>query len=400
MVSRSNAIGGGASRIAEELAFWLSNEGYHVTHFCAHVFGPLEKFQTHLYPEGYFGKISRATHRFTRKCGFNEIAPIEFFAVMHQILDRFDVIHFHDLYAAISPLSLYLCSRKKPVVFTAHDCSCFTGGCIYPLMCRRYLKQCGKCPQLTSIGAFFDFTRVSLNINRFLAKSKDVRYVFPSDWLRNIASSSLTFANSPKVIPNGFSACKYVFRSKSVARRELGIRDEQRVIIVAAHYLADPRKGLSYALAAIESIRDLDPLIIFIGYPPQDLEDRLPGMRFWLAGFVKDRIKLGLLIAAADLFLFTSLQDNFPIMVQEALSAGTLVVGFAAGGVSEMVEHEGDGRLCAPGDQVALNRNLRNSLMPNGDPMFVDVARSSSNEKFDMNLFGQRHLALYEEIVR
>ena len=400
MVSRSNAIGGGASRIAEELASWLVDEGIRVTHFCVHACGPLKTFQSHLYPDGWLGKASRATHRFTRKCGFNEIVPVDFFAALHRVIDKFDIIHFHDLNAAISPLSLYLCSRKRAVVFTAHDCSCFTGGCIYPLACERYLKQCGKCPQLASIGANFDFTSENLKLNRLLAKSKRIRYVFPSNWLRNIASASLTFANQEKVIPNGFSSSEYFFRSKREARRELGIRDEQRIIIVAAHYLAEPRKGISYTLAAIKSIGDLDPLIIFVGHPPQDLEDRLPGIRFWLAGFVKDRAKLGLLIAAADVFLFSSLQDNLPIMIQEALAAGTAVVGFSAGGVPEMVDHGRTGWLCQTGDQSALNQNLRDALTGNSLADYCEAARNTISERYNMDVFGQRHLDLYEEIAR
>lgn len=399
LVSRSNASGGGASRIAEELGEWFHSVGSHVVHYCASPVGPLKPFQCPLFPPGLLGKLARTGNRLTRLLGLNEPIPSEFYLTLQRALSGFDVIHFHDLNLALSPLTMQLCSRNKAVVFTAHDCSCFTGGCLYPLRCNRYLTSCGHCPQLSSMGARLDLTRINLGINRWLARQGGVQYVFPSQWLRETASRSLQFAKAALVIPNGFSSASYDLHSKSDARRRLGIRDEQKVVLVAAHYLADPRKGVAFALSAIHAAADLSPLIIFVGIPPDDLEARLPGIRFWLTGFVWDKRKLGLLFAAADVFLFTSLEDNLPIMVQEALAAGTPVVGFAAGGVPEMVDHERTGWLCPPGDQVAINQNLRNALTRDDLADFGRTAQETVCQRFNADVFGQKHLALYQEAL-
>lgn len=399
LVSRSNAAGGGASRIAEELGEWFRSGGSQVVHYCASPVGQLKPFQKPLYPPGLSGKLARTGNRLTRLFGLKELIPFEFYLTLKRALGGFDVVHFHDLNLALSPLTMPLCSRENAVVLTAHDCSCFTGGCLYPLRCNRYLAGCGECPQLSSIGARLDFTKINLGINRWLARQRGVQYVFPSQWLRETASRSLQFAKTAVVIPNGFSSARYDLRSKSDARRKLGIRDEQKVVLVAAHYLADPRKGVALALSAIHAIADLAPLVIFVGIPPDDLEVRLPGIRFWMTGFVRDRCKLGLLFAAADVFLFTSLEDNLPIMVQEALAAGTPVVGFAAGGVPEMVDHERTGWLCPPGDQIALTRNLRNALTRDDLAEFGRTAQETMSQRFNVDLFGQRHLELYQEAL-
>lgn len=400
LVSRSNSLGGGASRIAEELSEWLISAGCRVIHYCASSHGQLKSFQKPLYPQDAFGKLSRLTHRFTRRIGLNELFPSEFFGILSQCAREFDIIHFHDLNLAVSPLTLSLAARNTNVVFTAHDCSSFTGGCTYPLGCERYSKRCGKCPQLSTIGAKFDFTSLNLGVSRWMARNAAIQYVFPSNWLRTMAARTVSFARRPEVIPNGFSDARYEFVSKACARQRLGIRERQRVILVAAHYLADPRKGVKFALAAINSVSDLNPLIIFVGYPPSDLEVKLPGIGFWLTGFISDKPKLGLLFASADIFLFTSLEDNLPIMVQEALSAGTPVVGFGAGGVPEIVEHKRTGWLCAPGDQEKLNQNLRLGLMSDDLSSFSDAARQSIRDRFDMNAFGQQNLKLYEGMIK
>ena len=399
-VSRSNASGGGASRIAEELGEWLRAAGSHVVHYCASPVGPLKPFQAPLFPPGLAGKLSRAAHRFTRRAGLNELIPAEFYGTLSDVLNEFDVVHFHDLSTAISPLTLKLCSRKKRVVFTAHDCSCFTGGCIYPLRCEGYLKSCGHCPQLPALGACFDLTAVNLQINRWLARQQSIQYVFPSKWLMEKASRSLQFSRSARVIPNGFSSAGYDFRSKAAARRELGIRDERKVVLVAAHYLAEPRKGVAFAFAAIQAVKDLDPLVIFVGNPPADLEVKMPGISFWLTGFVRDKRKLGTIFAASDVFLFPSLEDNLPIMVQEAMAAGTPVVGFAVGGVPEMVENRRTGWLCEPADQAGLNENLREALTSENLPGFGKAAQADVDERYSVDDFGNRHLELYEEMTK
>ena len=128
LVSRSNARGGGASRIAEELGQWLCDAGSRVVHYCAFPIGNLKSFQEQLFPAGILGKLSRTTHRVTRSLGLREIFPCEFYTTLRKVVQNFDLVHFHDLNTAVSPLTMRFCARRKPVVFTAHDCSCFTGG--------------------------------------------------------------------------------------------------------------------------------------------------------------------------------------------------------------------------------------------------------------------------------
>jgi glycosyltransferase involved in cell wall biosynthesis len=357
-------------------------------------------YQAPLYPKGIQGRVARTGHRITRRMGLNDLLPFEFFTTLCSVVDNFDIIHFHDLNSAISPKTLELCARKRPVVFTAHDCSCFTGGCIYPLRCERFLKTCGHCPQLASLGARFDFTKTNIGINRRIAKNKAIQFVFPSNWLHEKASLSLQFARKAETIPNGFSPLEYEFRPRNESRQKLGIREDRKVVVVAAHYLADPRKGIEFALAAIRAIADLNPLVIFVGHPPSDIEARIPGIQYWLSGFVYEKQKLGLLLGASDVFLFPSLEDNLPIMVQEAMAAGTPVVAFSVGGIPEMVVDRRTGWLCTVGDQSGLNQCLREALLCNDRSRMTREAQAVVRERYSIDTFGIRHLELYNRLSR
>ena len=92
------------------------------------------------------------------------------------------------------------------------------------------------------------------------------------------------------------------------------------------------------------------------------MPEKLGDVPFWYTGYVDSRERLGLLYAAADAFLFCPLEDNLPISVQESMAAGTPVVGFATGGVPEMVTDGETAWLVPTGDQLSLNSALRSAL--------------------------------------
>lgn len=70
-------------------------------------------------------------------------------------------------------------------------------------------------------------------------------------------------------------------------------------------------------------------------------------------GFVQGKA-LSDLYAASDCFLFPSATETFGNVVLEAMASGTAVVGAAAGGVKDNIQHGTTGTLCEPGDSSAF----------------------------------------------
>jgi glycosyltransferase involved in cell wall biosynthesis len=62
--------------------------------------------------------------------------------------------------------------------------------------------------------------------------------------------------------------------------------------------------------------------------------------------------------AAADVFLFPSATETFGNVVLEAMGSGTPVIGAAAGGVKDNIQHEQTGLLCEAGDVAAFEASL------------------------------------------
>lgn len=67
------------------------------------------------------------------------------------------------------------------------------------------------------------------------------------------------------------------------------------------------------------------------------------------------RADVGRLQEASDVVVVPSVyQDALPLAVLEGMAAGRPVIGTTVGGIPEMVRHEWEGLLVAPGDEVAL----------------------------------------------
>jgi glycosyltransferase involved in cell wall biosynthesis len=393
VISKANAPGGGASRVAEELAHALNEAGHEATHFCCRIIGRPRPFQVELY-RGARGGVCRFVHAVTRRLGLRELVPLEYGFFVKALLKDFDVLHFHDSFTAFSPLTMALASRHRPVFFTAHDCLHFTGGCLYPMKCTGHLTRCGRCPQRKRIG-WFDFTPWTQRLNRWIARTFPIRYVYPSRWLREEAGRALHFRLPPVVIPNGFDPAPYRFRSRADARRTLDLPPEKKIICFSAADVADERKGAAYALEAVMAVRDLDPLVVLVGRPMPDLEKMLGGIPFRAFGYIENREDLGLVYAAADAVLFCSLQENLPITVQEAMAAATPVVGFAVGGVPELVQDGVSAWLVSTGDQAGLNEALRRALLSGALEQRGTAARDFLEKNFSPAGWVQAHTALY-----
>lgn len=400
VISKSTAEGGGASRIAENLTDWLLAEGNIATHFVAHPSSRMKSFQQPLLGRDLPAKLARRTHRYTRNLGLGEIVPSEFYLRVRSLAADYDVVHFHDHYYAFPMSTVAKTARLVPTFFTAHDCLHFTGGCLYPMDCRRFLDSCGQCPQRNSIGRF-DFTSLTCRTHANAAQRSPIEYIYPSQWLLKLASSKLAFQTPPTWIPNGFDTQPYHYRSREEARRILGLSANCPIVIVSAHDLMDPRKGAQHALKAIAQVRDLSPLVLLVGNPLPSVEAQLGENPFLFTGYVNSREKLGLLYAAADVFLFCTLQDNLPISVQEAMGAGTAVVGYATGGVAEMVIDGKTGWLAPTGDQSKVAECLRASLHDLSETRRRGaLGRERLTELYSVKRCVDSHLSRYNDAIR
>lgn len=400
-ISKADAFGGGASRVAEELSQLFRSNGY-VSHHWASWAGKGYDHRSIFPLYGRFSSEIRLAHVLVKKAGFPELLPFELAVLLrNNRMHDYDLLHFHDLSSAISPFTLRWLAHKKPVIWTIHDCSPFTGGCLYPMGCEKFKSGCGQCPQIGQwpIDSYLDFTRLNHRIKRGLHAQGRVVTVTPSKWMSDLAYSSGMFSEPPVVIPNGVNTQLYKPSDKQRAKSELGLPTDRRVILLSAGNLLDERKGTKYALEALAEVKELKPFLLVVGLVDNNARDILKEFDYHATGYIGDPAKLALVYSAADLFLFCSLADNQPLVILETMAAGTPMVGFATGGIPEMVEQDKSGYLVPQRDVPSLIGAIRHAFEGNRLSEWAQRARERAVSIYSFDQLRDNHLALYERHV-
>ncbi len=402
VISKSDSRGGGASRVAEDLALGLNETGHQATHFIAHR-------GVRAFDEGLvflYGALKGPIlfgQKVFRKIGIPDVVPLELLPVAVSSIARdYDVIHFHDLTTAMSPYTVRWLSRRRPCFWTFHDCSPFTGGCFYPEDCDRFQTRCGTnggCPQL---GKFP--TNGKIDVTGFIQSTKTALHftgrvcaITPSEWMSDLAFSSGKLPVKPIVVSNGVDLTKFrPAADKRGLRAELGLPVNRPILLISAGDLRDPRKGAKYSIEACRSVIDLLPFAVILGNADKDLQIAMGDIDFKAVGYVDSAVTLAKWYSAADVFLFCSLADNQPLSILETMACGVPLVGFATGGIPEMVEANRTGVVVRQRDTDALKGALRTALGPGMAATLGRSARMRAERDFSRGKFLSQHLQLYE----
>ncbi len=236
----------------------------------------------------------------------------------------YDVIHLHWVEGLLTPrvVSAILRSGAR-VVVTLHDMRPLTGACHHSGGCEQYLSGCGSCP--LARGAFHSSIRKSQARRRELICTLAPRLIAPGQWMMHR-------------IPDEFKPDSVLIANpmpKVLGKRDR-VRNEGplRVGFLAAN-LQDPIKNLTATRKHVEGLRaqGLNAVLALAGGScPKDLKP-------WEThvGLLSENQKWAWL-GSLDFLSFTSVHDNAPLVVQEALTCGTPVLYEIGTGADEQLE--------------------------------------------------------------
>ncbi|CAN5706516.1 MAG: glycosyltransferase [Ilumatobacteraceae bacterium] len=396
MLSKSDAIGGGAGRMANDLARWLREAGHEAVHYAK---GGAQPFGTTFRPA--YGRGVRAAKRVERMFLMNDVLPLEAGAVLRRLGGfRPDVVHVHDITTTFSVRTVEIISRRYPTLWTMHDQSPRTGGCITPWPCRRDEIGCGECPQFPSwvLSGRRDLTaHVHAQKRRFFARSNAMLLTPSRSAADGFEAAAVLGGRSVDVAPNGIDLTKVRPVDQADARRWLGLPAEGPVIALFAHTVDDPRKTAPSLHTAIGALADLRPFFVIMGNcaNPGAFVDGQPFRHF---GFVISDALKNVVLASADVFVNPSLGDTFSLTTLEALASGTPVAAYASGGIPDLTGSGPWAELVVPDDGVALGAAVRRMLTDGRLPAARAGARARAG-LFDHRRMVARHLELYSLAV-
>lgn len=286
----------------------------------------------------------------------------------------------------------------KPVVWRLSDMWPFTGGCHYSSGCDRYRERCGRCPQLRSSNDF-DLSRLVWRRKHALWQTQSLTIVCPSTWMAKcVRQSSLLAGVDVRVIHTGVDIELYRPMDRMAARDLLGLPREARIVLCGADGLSfdGGRKGTGFLLEAISRVRVRFPDVHLAFFGTSSKPEGIPCTAL---GVIRDEQLLAKAYAAADLFVSTSLEDNLPNTILEALACGLPIVAFGIEGVLDAIRDGHTGFLSPPGDAQALAYTITRCLLD--DERRLAMARSARAEAlvhFDANHQATEYAALLSEL--
>lgn len=320
------------------------------------------------------------------------------------IKEKFDLIHLHNLHGYYLNLNFikFLKRLDIPVVWTLHDGWPMTGRCAYWFDCEKWKTGCEKCSDLSR------YPKTFVDSSSFMWKKKKEYFnsgwnpiiVCPSQWLADRVKESYLNKYQVKVIPNAIDIEIFKSREKDFIRKKYGISTKKKVILFIAADLQDERKGAKYFLKSLKRIKS-DIMIIALGKKLNfESSIEINNIEIKQLGYIKDRNKISEIYNIADIFCISSLDDNFPTTVLEALACGVPVVGFRVGGIPEQVT-EDCGIMVKSKDSEALGRTLEKLL--NDDELrkkFSKNCRKRVLQNYTIEKFTDNYIKVYNNALR
>jgi glycosyltransferase involved in cell wall biosynthesis len=313
-----------------------------------------------------------------------------------------DVINLHWVAGFLDYEGFFPAAARRgvPLVWRLADMNAFTGGCHYDDHSGKFTQQCGACHQLNSTDPNDLSHQVWQRKRRALSSLPDgaLHLVGTSRWIASEARRSSLMGRFPvTIIPNGLDVSDFAPRDRMFARNFFDLPPDARIVLFAADWAATVRKGFAYLAEALKEMTDVSNLLLVSvgGGDPQ-----LNGVPHRHLGRIKDDRVLSLAYSAADVYVIASLQESFGQTVIESMACGTPVVGFASGGIVDMVRPGITGELAPTKDVPALRSAVKKLLEdPDGRSRMAENCRRVVLEEYSLEVQSRAYVALYQSLV-
>jgi glycosyltransferase involved in cell wall biosynthesis len=358
LMVNTRQTGSGAGRAGETLAAELGCRGHAVHAYVAA--NPTQDPRNR--PSSHWRLLAQRT-RFARWGLPDLLDPFSFAWPARPEFAGADILHLHNLHGSYLSLgALPLWAGLKPTIWTLHDHWPLTGNCATPHACERWRSACGRCP---NVGVYPMPDRDTSRFYRWLKPRLFAwaapRLVTPSIWLGERARRLPQLAMLPWRVIRYPIDCE-TFRpapDRAVLRRKLGLDETRPTVVMSGADWSDHFKGPDQAIAALHRAAAALPRLqlLIIGRFGEDLlaQAGLPGVAL---PFLAGRAALAEAYAAADVLLFPSRAENYPLTILEAFACETPAVAYDVGGIPEQIEDGWNGYVARDGHPDELAAGL------------------------------------------
>mgnify|MGYP001338138705 FL=1 len=168
--------------------------------------------------------------------------------------------------------------------------------------------------------------------------------------------------------------------------KELGLKDDKKYLIGVGRLVK--RKGFEYLIKSLKLLNeDVECLIIGDGPEKENLQQLAVNLglkqRVNLLGYLSEEEKKFQYLAAADIFVLSSLHEGFGIVLQEAMQVGLPIIATNIGGQVDFIKDGENGFLVNIKDEESIADSAKRILNSN------DSINKFSKNNFKKVLFFQ-----------
>ena len=289
-----------------------------------------------------------------------------------------DVVITGNLHRARWPLNILPALQHSGCLVVAylHDCHWITGRCAYTGGCTLYRTGCDeRCPT-PEVYPALDPSRIApawqLRRRVFTGAGR-IPFATNSRWLRDLADEGFGGKAMADVVRLGLDDRLFSPIDRRLARRLLGLPEDDVVVLVGAVHINEPRKGGALLREVLRTLASRPGVkLMAFGLQSDEIES-VHGL-----GIVSDERVMPVVFSAADVFLNTSTEEAFGQSLLEAAACAVPVVALQVGGVPEVARHGRNavlvpeltaGAMISALDPLLRDRDRRAQLGRNGRHM-------------------------------
>ncbi len=209
----------------------------------------------------------------------------------------------------------------------------------------------------------------------------------------------LGFAGPIEVVYNFSEPCASR-RSRAEVRRELGVRDEEALVLHSSNLRPVKRIDLLLETAARIRPRESFKLVILAGgdFKPFIADVRRLGLEERV--IVRENVvDIEDYLQAADLGLFTSESESFCLGILEAMNFACPSIAPQIGGIPEVIQDQVSGRLLPFGDSDKMARAAEELIQnPTLRAKLGHAAQALARELFSAKVIVPQYEALYRRV--
>jgi glycosyltransferase involved in cell wall biosynthesis len=274
-----------------------------------------------------------------------------------------------------------------------------TGICHHARECDNYQEHCGYCFFLKNPKSE-DLSYHIFNKKADVYQSKNITFVTCSNWLKKRAEKSALFSGLRLFsVPNPIDTVLFRPMNQMLCREALNLPTDKQLILFGSMKVSDKRKGIDYMVKAAELLSQKEgtkniELVIF-GLSDTDLSGLFPFNVNYIR-FLTDENDMISLYNAADVYVTSSLEENLPNTIMEAMTCGTPCIGFNVGGIPEMIDHKINGYIAAYKSAEDLARGIHYVLNEVDLQQFGSAARNKAMQFYSQNKVAERYVEVYK----